>query len=95
MLEEFLAFLSKYNVVGVAVWLLVANKVWELVKGLVNDLITPAILNPLFTKLRVKNLENLSFKGILYGKTLAILIDFLITAFLVFLVVKYFEISLK
>lgn len=95
MLHEFMAFLEQYNVVGMAVGLLVATKVGALVKGLVEDLVTPVLLNPLFTKLKVKNLEWLSFKGILYGKTLALLIDFLITAFLVFMLIKYMDIAIK
>ncbi len=95
MLHEFMAFLEQYNVVWMAVGLLVATKVGALVKGLVEDLVTPVLLNPLFTKLKVKNLEWLAFKWILYGKTLALLIDFLITAFLVFMLIKYMDIAIK
>jgi large conductance mechanosensitive channel len=74
--------------------LLIATKVGTLVKGLIEDLITPLLLNPILTRLKVKNIEDLSFKGILYGKVLSTLIDFLITAFLVFLFVKYTNIPL-
>jgi len=89
-----MTFLSQYNVVGIAVWLLIATKVWELVKWLIDDLITPLILNPILTRLKVKRMEDLSYKGILYGKVIATLIDFLIVAFLVFLVVKYMHIDM-
>jgi len=89
-----MTFLSQYNVVGIAVWLLIATKVWELVKWLIDDLITPLILNPILTRLKVKRMEDLSYKGILYGKVIATLIDFLIVAFLVFLVVKYMHIDI-
>jgi len=84
-----MSFLSQYNVVGIAVWLLVATKVWTLVKWLIEDLVTPMLLNPILKKLRVKHIEDLSYKWILYGKVISNLIDFLITAFLVFLFVKY------
>jgi large conductance mechanosensitive channel len=94
MIKEFMTFLSQYNVVGIAVWLLIATKVWELVKWLIDDLITPLILNPILTRLKVKRMEDLSYKGILYGKVIATLIDFLIVAFLVFLVVKYMHIDI-
>ena len=94
MFKEFIQFLAQYNIVGIAVWLLVATKVWELIKGLIDDLITPMILNPILTKLKVKNIEQLSFKWILYGKVIATLIDFTITAFLVFLIVKYGNIAM-
>ena len=74
---------------------MIATKVGALIKGLIEDLITPLILQPILTKLRVKHIEDLSFKGVLYGKVLSTLIDFLITAFLVFLVVKYAHITLQ
>jgi len=94
MLKEFLQFLSQYNVVWIAIGLLIAVKVGELVKWLIENLITPLLLNPIFTKLKVKNLEQLSYKWVLYGKVLSTLIDFLITAFLVFLFIKYANISI-
>lgn len=94
MFKEFINFLAQYNIVGIAVWLLIATKVSTLVKWLIDDLITPMLLNPILTRLKVKNIEDLSFRGILYGKVISTLIDFLITAFLVFLFVKYTNIPL-
>ena len=89
MYEEFVAFLVKFNVVGVAIGLIIAAKVGDLVKSLIEDFIVPAILAPLFAKLWVKHLEDLSLNGILYGKVIARLIDFLSTALIVFLFIKY------
>ena len=56
---------------------------------------TPLFFAPLFKKLKIDKLEDLSRHGVLYGKALARLIDFLITAFLVFLVIKYFGVVKK
>ncbi len=95
MIKEFMAFLSQYNIFGIAIWLLIATKVWTLIKWLIEDLITPLILQPILTKLRVKHIEDLSYKWILYGKVISTLIDFLITAFLVFLIVKYAGVTLQ
>jgi large conductance mechanosensitive channel len=95
MFRDFLGFLSQYNVVGIAVWLLIATKVGELVKWLIDDLITPLILRPVLTRLKVKDIEQLSYRGIFYGKVISISIDFLITAFLVFLVVKYIGVTMQ
>ena len=92
MLEEFSAFLAEYNVVGTAIGLLVAVKVGDLVKSFVEDFVTPLFFTPL---LKINKLEELSWNGVLYGKALARLIDFLITAFLVFLVIKYFGVVKK
>ncbi|MFA7298191.1 MAG: MscL family protein [Candidatus Absconditabacterales bacterium] len=94
MFKDFVTFLSQYNIVGIAIGLLIATKVGALIKGLIEDLITPLILQPILKKLRVKHIEDLSYKGILYGKVLSTLIDFFITAFLVFLIVRYAHISL-
>lgn len=93
MFQEFIDFIAKYNIFGVAIWLLIATKVWELVKGMIENLITPLLLNPVLKRLRVKKMEELSYKWILYGKVLSTTIDFLITAFLIFLLVKYFNIT--
>ncbi len=95
MLKEFMWFLAQYNVVGMAIWLLIAVKVWDLVKWLIDDLVTPLILSPVLTKLKIKDMEQLSYRWILYGKVISRLIDFLITAFLVFLVVKYMGAPMK
>ena len=74
-------FLAKYNVIGMAIGLLIAGKVWALVKGIIEDL--------------VHKLEELSWRGVLYGKVLANIIDFLITAVIVFLVIKQLGVEPK
>lgn len=93
MLQEFMTFLRQYNVIWIAIWLLIASKAWELVRWLIEDLITPIILNPVLTKLKVKNIEQLSYRWILYGKVISTLIDFIITALIIFLFIKYADIS--
>lgn len=95
MIKEFVAFLQQYNVIGMAVWLLISLKVGELVKWLIDNLITPLILNPVLTKLKVKNMEELSYKWIMYGKLISTLIDFIVVALLVFFFVRYLNIRLK
>lgn len=94
ILTWFMDFLSQYNVFGVAIGLLIATKVWALVTGLIDDLITPLILKPVLTKMKIKKIEDLSYKGILYGKVLSLVIDFTITAFIIFLFVHYADISI-
>lgn len=93
MFQEFVTFLSQYNVVWIAVWLLIASKAGELVRWLIEDLITPLILGPVLKRLKVKNIELLSYKWILYGKVISTLIDFIITALIIFLFIKYANIS--
>jgi large conductance mechanosensitive channel protein len=95
MIAEFMDFLAKYNVVGMAVGLLIAGKVGTLVKGLIEDLVTPLIFSPLLAKLKVNKLEELSWRGVLYGKVLANVIDFLITAVIVSLVIRELGVEVK
>ena len=95
MFKAFAQFLGQYNVVWIAVGLLIATKVGELVKGLIDDVVTPMILRPILAKLRVKHIEEISYRGVFYGKFLSTCIDFLITAFLVFIVVHYVGVTMQ
>ena len=88
MLQEFMDFVLKNNIIGVAIGLLIAVKVGDVVKSLVEDLLTPALFAPTMKRLKVEKLEDLSYKGVLYGKVLARFIDFLITAVIVFIIIK-------
>lgn len=88
MLKEFMAFLKQYGVVGLAIAVIIGGKLNLLVTSLVNDLLTPLILQPALSAAGVKRLENLSYNGVLYGKVMASMIDFMIVAFIVFLFAK-------
>ena len=88
MRAEFMEFIATYNVIWVAIWLLIATKVGERTKSFIEDFITPLILTPIFRKLKIDKLEDLSWRWVLYGKLIARTIDFIIIALLVFLVVK-------
>ncbi|MBP6911186.1 MscL family protein [Patescibacteria group bacterium] len=93
MLQEFIDFVMKNNIIGLAIGLLVATKVGDMVKSVVEDLLTPAIFAPTMKRLKIEKLNDLARRGILYGKAIARLIDFLVTAFIVFLIIKYFSIN--
>ena len=88
MFQEFMDFMLKNNVLGVAIGLLIATKVGEVVKSIIEDLLTPLLLAPLFKKMKVENLEKLSSHGVLYGKLIARIIEFIVVAIIVFLAVK-------
>lgn len=92
---EFLTFIHTYNIFWVAVGLLIAKKVADFTKSIVEDFVTPLFFTPLFKKLKIDKLDDLSYKGVLYGKVLARFIDFAITAFFIFLLVKYMAVDIK
>ena len=86
---EFIDFLSKYKVLGLAVAFIIGLYLGALVQALVNDLIMPLI------GLAIPGLENLATievpvanQKFLVGDFLVALITFIIVAFVIFLVVK-------
>lgn len=93
MIQEFIDFVLKNNIVGLAIGLLVAAKVGDVVKSFVEDLLTPALLAPTMKRLKIDQLNELSRRGILYGRLLARIIDFLITALIVFVIIKTLSVN--
>lgn len=88
MIREFVAFLKAYGVIGLAIAVIIGGKLNLLVTSLVNDLLTPLILQPALNAAGVSRLTQLSWNGVLYGKVLASLLDFMVVAFIVFLFAK-------
>lgn len=88
-IKEFKDFAFKGNVIDLAVGVIIGAAFGKIVSSLVEDVITPLILNPLMTKLGVKNIESLvAGNGIAYGKFLSAVISFLCIAFVLFLIIK-------
>jgi large conductance mechanosensitive channel len=89
MVKEFIGFLKQYGVIGLAIAVIIGGKLNELVSSLVNDLLMPLVFQPLLKTANVDDIRKLSYGGILYGKVVGSLIDFLIIAIVVFLFAKY------
>ena len=88
-------FIADYNVIWVAIWLLIATKVGEWTKSFIEDFITPLIFAPILKKLKIDKLENLSRRWVLYGKLLARTIDFIVVALIVFFIIKWVGVEAK
>ncbi|WP_312076212.1 large conductance mechanosensitive channel protein MscL [Chryseobacterium sp.] len=86
--KEFKDFAFKGNVVDLAVGVIIGAAFSAIVKSLVDDIITPLILNPALEKANVKNIAELSWSGVKYGNFLSSVISFLIVAFVLFLLIK-------
>ncbi len=88
MLNEFKAFIAKGNVLDLAVAVIIGGAFGAIVKSLVNDIIMPLIGVVMggvdFTTLAVQVGE----ASITYGNFIQALIDFLIIAFVIFMVVR-------
>ncbi len=89
MVKQFLDFLKHYGVVGLAIAVIIGGKLNELVSSMVNDLLMPLVFQPALRYANVDDIRKLSFHGILYGRVVGSLVDFLIVAFVVFLIAKY------
>ncbi|MES2589430.1 MAG: large conductance mechanosensitive channel protein MscL [Bacteroidota bacterium] len=88
MLKEFKAFIMRGNVVDLAVAVIIGAAFSAIVSSLISDVITPLILSPVMKSLGVSELEKIAWNGVLYGKFLASVINFIVTAFIIFLLVK-------
>lgn len=88
MLKEFKAFLMRGNVVDLAVAVVIGAAFTAIVNSLVADIITPAILNPAIEAAGVKNLEELAWGAMKYGKFIAAIINFIIVGFVLFMIIK-------
>lgn len=89
MAKEFIEFLKNYGIVGLAIAVIIGGKLNELVGSFVNDVLMPLIFAPALKAANVENIRLLNYNGILYGKFLGSLIDFLIVALVVFAVAKF------
>lgn len=87
MLKEFKAFISKGNVIDLAVGVIIGGAFQKIVSSLVDDIIMPAIS---FITGKV-NIADLGFTyneiTINYGSFIATIIDFLIIAFSIFIAI--------
>jgi large conductance mechanosensitive channel len=102
MLKEFRAFIARGNVVDLAIGVIIGGAFGKIVTSLVNDIIMPPIglilgnvnFSDLFISLTGKSFASLAdaqaagVPTLNYGLFLNTVIDFLIVAFVVFLLVK-------
>jgi len=95
MLKEFREFIARGNVMDLAVAVIIGAAFGAIVTSLVEDVLTPALLNPAMQAAGVEQLANLTWNGIAYGSFLAAIINFLVIAFVIFLVVKAYNTFMK
>lgn len=91
MFKEFKKFISKGNVVDLAVGVIIGGAFGKIVTSLVNDILMP-IIGVIIGGIDFSNLT-ITFKDakISYGLFIQNVIDFLIIAFCIFLFVKFFN----
>lgn len=88
MLKEFKAFAMRGNVIDLAVGVVIGAAFNRIVGSLIDDVITPMILKPALDASNLSHLTDLSFHGVKYGVFLAAVLNFIIVAFVLFMIVK-------
>jgi len=87
-INDFKAFAMKGNVMDLAVAVIIGAAFTAIVSSLVTDIITPAILAPILDRLGLKDIAELKWGAITYGKFLAAVINFIVIALVIFFMVK-------
>lgn len=89
MLKEFKAFAMRGNVIDLAIGVIIGGAFGKIVNSLIDDVITPLILKPALDAAHLTRLEELTILGtVKYGNFLSAVINFVIIAFVLFLIIK-------
>ena len=89
MLQEFKKFAMRGNVVDLAIGVIIGGAFGKIVSSLIDDVITPLILKPALEAAQLTQLSELTIFGtVRYGNFLSGVLNFIIVAFVLFLIVK-------
>jgi large conductance mechanosensitive channel len=89
MIKEFKEFAMKGNVVDLAIGVIIGGAFGKIVSSLIDDVITPLLLKPALEAAHLTKLEELTIFGtVKYGNFLSATINFIIVAFVLFLIIK-------
>ena len=89
MLQEFKKFVLRGNVVDLAVGVIIGAAFSKIVSSFIEDVITPLLLKPALDAANLSKLSDLTaFGTVKYGLFLSALINFIIVAFILFLIIK-------
>jgi large conductance mechanosensitive channel len=89
MLKEFKSFAIKGNVIDLAIGVVIGAAFSKIINSLIEDVITPLLLKPALEAAKLTKLEELTVFGtVKYGMFLSAIINFVIVAFVLFLIVK-------
>jgi large conductance mechanosensitive channel len=87
--SEFKQFAVNGNVVDLAIGVIIGGAFGKIVSSLIDDVITPLLLKPALEAANLTKLEELTiFGSVKYGMFLSATINFVIIAFVLFLIIK-------
>ncbi len=89
MLKEFREFAVKGSVVDLAIGVIIGATFTKIVTSLVDDVITPLLLKPALDAANLSDLDQYTVLGtVKVGKFISAILNFIIVAFILFLIVK-------
>lgn len=88
LVKEFKEFAFKGNVIDLAVGVIIGAAFGKIVTSLVEDVITPLLLNPALKAAGAENIASLTWNGVKYGNFLSAIISFLCIAMVLFWLIK-------
>jgi large conductance mechanosensitive channel len=88
-MKEFKQFAMRGNVIDLAIGVIIGGAFGKIVGSLIDDVITPLLLKPALDAAHLSKLEDLTIMGsVKYGVFLSSVINFLIVAFVLFLIIQ-------
>jgi large conductance mechanosensitive channel len=89
IISEFKAFAMKGNVVDLAIGVIIGGAFGKIISSLIENVITPLLLKPALEAANLSQIEELTvFGGVKYGLFMSAVINFIIIAFVLFLIIK-------
>lgn len=86
--KEFKDFVMRGNVVDLAVGVIIGGAFNKIVSSLIEDVITPLMLKPVLEAAHVSTLQEYVWHGSKIGLFISSVITFVLTAFVLFLIIK-------
>jgi large conductance mechanosensitive channel len=86
--KEFKEFALKGNVVELAVAVIIGAAFGAIISSLVDDVVTPLILQPALEAAGVQDLGKLTWGAVKYGNFLAAVLKFVVIALVLFILIK-------
>jgi large conductance mechanosensitive channel len=88
MIKEFKEFVLRGNVVDLAIGVIIGGAFNKIVSSLIEDVITPLMLKPVLEAAHVATLQDYAWHGAKIGLFISSVITFILTAFVLFLIIK-------
>lgn len=89
MIKEFKDFAIKGNVIDLAVGVVIGAAFGKIISSLIEHVITPLILQPALKAAHLTDMEKLTALGsVKYGMFLSAVINFLLVAWVLFMIIK-------